>query len=117
MVDVPISETDLLSQVIDLAHLYGWKLAHFRPAMTKWGWRTAVSGDGKGFPDCVLVRPPRLIFAELKAEDGKLRPEQEEWLELLRECQRQAEPYGRLLMAEVYVWRPSQFDEIRGILE
>lgn len=101
-----ITEEKFLEQIISLARIYGWKVAHFRPAMTKWGWRTAVSGDGKGFPDCVLVKTGRMIFAELKSDTGKLSPEQVEWLRIL----------GLKMGIEVYIWRPSDFNDIVGIL-
>src|SRR5215813_9770420 len=35
------------------------------------GWRTAVSGDGAGFPDLLLVRAERLVVAELKVGRGQ----------------------------------------------
>jgi hypothetical protein len=72
--------------------------------MTANGWRTAVSGDGNGFPDCVLVKPGRLIFAELKTDSAKATcsPEQEEWLRLL----------GESGGCETFVWRPRHWDEI-----
>jgi hypothetical protein len=49
----------------------------------------------------VLVRPPRLIFAELKSESGQVRANQTEWLDVLR----------LLPAAETYLWRPSDWDE------
>jgi len=119
-----IKEADFQQQIIDLAHIYHWRVAHFRPAKTEHGWRTAVSGDGAGFPDCVLVRPPRLIFAELKAEKGVVSDKQQEWLDTLRGC---ATPLSftelgnnevliQSITPEVYLWRPAQFDEIVEIL-
>lgn len=102
---VTISEEYFFDQVVDLAHLYGWKVAHFRPARTKWGWRTAVSANGAGFPDCVFLRE-RVIYAELKSETGELSPEQYEWLATLAEA-------GQ----EVYLWKPSDFEEIQKVLE
>jgi len=100
-----ITEADFLSQVIDLAHIFSWKVAHFRPAMTKWGWRTAVAGDGAGFPDCVFARE-RIIWAELKTETGQPTLEQYEWLAALAEA-------GQ----EVYLWRPDDIGEIIGVLQ
>jgi hypothetical protein len=102
----PITENDFGKQILELARLLGWKSAHFRPAQTAHGWRTAVQGDGKGWPDWVLVRPPRIILAELKREQGKTSTEQDEWLALLRKCP----------TLEVYLWRPSELERIAEIL-
>jgi len=103
-----MKEQELLNAVIELAHLYGWLVAHFRPAQTMHGWRTAVSADGAGFPDCVMVHKEsgRVIYAELKSEEGKVSPEQQIWLETLAGCPRN----------EVYLWRPSDLDEIAKVL-
>jgi len=75
----------------------------------------------------VLVRPPRLIIAELKSLTGKLSPEQEVWIRDLRECVRQKminpvfylqewaiEVFPSL---EVYTWRPSDRDLIEALLK
>jgi hypothetical protein len=62
----PITEAAFLRQVLDLAKLRGWRTAHFRPAQTSRGWRTAVQGDGAGFPDLVLLRGGHMIVAEVK---------------------------------------------------
>jgi hypothetical protein len=105
-----ITESDFLKQVIDLAHIYGWKVAHFRPAMTARGWRTAVQADGAGFPDLVLVRD-RVIFAELKSDGGKLSVSQDTWLYRLVEAAKNMMGLG------VYVWRPSDFDGIVEVLK
>jgi hypothetical protein len=108
--DLP--ERVFTKQVIDLARWNGWRVAHFRPALTKGGrWVTAVQGDGAGFLDLVMVRGDRIIFAELKSADGKLRAEQERWyLALLAwsACLGTA--------ALVTVWRPTDWPEIEKIL-
>lgn len=102
----PISEDAFQSQVIDLARALGWKTAHFRPALTKSGnWITAVAGDGKGFPDLVLVRD-RVIFAELKRDTEKPSSAQRDWLDALERAG-----------VEVYVWRPADFDDIVEVLK
>ena len=75
-----MTEAQLQASVIELAQLLGWRVAHFRPARTEAGWRTAVAGDGKGFPDLLLTKRGYLLFAELKSARGRLSPEQEEWL-------------------------------------
>lgn len=100
------TEAGFQRAVLDLARLRKWHVAHFRPAMTKSGmWVTAVQADGKGFPDLVMVRGCRLIFAELKAEKGRVAPEQTEWLTRLMGAG-----------AECYIWRPRDWDSIAVIL-
>jgi hypothetical protein len=110
------SEADFTTAVIDLARLYGWRSLHIRPAQTARGWRTPVQGDGKGFPDLVLVRPPEIIFAELKTPRGRLSPEQGEWISSLAEVGirllRGRSPDFRPAF-DVYVWTPDQWDELR----
>jgi hypothetical protein len=88
--------------VVETARLAGWRCAHFRPARTDKGWRTPVTADGAGWPDLVLVRPPRILFVELKSETGQLRPNQTEWLDVLR----------LLPQVEVYLWRPGDWDTV-----
>lgn len=93
-------EADWQRKVIDTARLFNWRLAHFRPARTAKGWRTAFEGDA-GFPDLVLVRPPRIIFAELKRESAKPNVDQLLWLADLASSG-----------VESYVWSPAQWDEV-----
>lgn len=101
-----ITESAFQRQVLDLARLRGWRVAHFRPAQTAKGWRTAVSGDGAGFPDLILIRGPRLIVAELKrSRKEKVRPAQAEWLAAF-------EAAG----VPAFVWTPDDWTEIVEIL-
>lgn len=104
------TEAGFQAAVIRLAKVRGWTVAHFRTSRTvsKRGrvrYQTAVAADGTGFPDLVLVRGHRLLFAELKTDTGRLRAEQRAWLDQLEETE-----------AEVYVWRPRDFDEIVELL-
>lgn len=97
--------------VIDLAHTLGWRVAHFRTSMNARGhYMTAVSADGKGFPDLCMVRRGRVIFAELKAPDGVLSDSQKEWISEL-----ETHPADRP-SHEAYVWRPKDLDEIMRVL-
>jgi hypothetical protein len=94
-----VTEAELQAAVIDLAHVYGWKVAHFRPAQTAKGWRTPVGADGKGFPDLLMVRDADLLAIELKTERGMNTPEQEAWLRAFLPI--------ALLAA---VWRPAEWE-------
>ena len=104
----------LQGAIIELAHMYGWRVAHF-PSVLITGrnnrpyYATAVSAQGKGFPDLVLVRKDdRVIFVEVKGDGDRLRPEQEEWLADLRSAG-----------CEAYVWTPKDLerDEILVTLQ
>lgn len=100
-----LSERDFSLQVEDILNLYGWHFAHFRPARTVKGWRTAITGY-EGFPDYVAVRNGRLLFFELKSEKGKLTVAQEVWLDVLRMSAR----------CEVRLWYPEDLESIVLIL-
>ena len=86
------------SAVIAAAKLHGWMHYHTYDS------RRSVAG----FPDLVLVRGKRLIFAELKANDNS-HPSaaQQEWINAL----------VRTGSCEVYVWRPSNWDGVVELLK
>ena len=92
-----ISEKAFLLQVRELARYEGWLSYHT--------YRSTRSEPG--FPDLVLVRPPRVILAELKTDKGKLSADQRLWLDTLRRCSE----------VETYLWRPSDWDRIVGKLK
>lgn len=81
-----------------------------------------------GFPDLVLVRRERLIFAELKAEKGVVSGPQQEWLDALEVVAGAVAEAAAIAEAEdwpgtdvrpsveVYVWRPSDWPEIEVVL-
>ncbi|HXN62318.1 MAG TPA: hypothetical protein VN886_17875 [Acidimicrobiales bacterium] len=93
-----MTEVELQDLVIELAHLFGWRVAHFRPARTVDGWRTAVAADGADWPDLTLVRD-RIVFAELKSSRGKLHFQQRVWRDALTGAG-----------AEHYLWSPADWD-------
>ncbi len=100
-----MNEKQFEDQVIDLAHLNGFRVAHFTQAQVRPGvWATPVKADGKGFPDLVLVRD-RVIFAELKSDRGSVRIDQGIWAQSLTSAG-----------AEMYLWRPKDLEEIAAVL-
>lgn len=132
---VTISERDFQRQITDLAEILGWKWAHFRPAQTSKGWRTPVAGPlGAGWPDLVLARGRRLIFAELKRDGAnptetqrsvlatlaKLSPDEDSCdcglVKGVDTYHRNDCAYTRTTGVEVYVWRPASFDNITTVL-
>ena len=119
---LPLTERDFMRQVTELAELFGWQWAHFRPAMTTKGWRTAVSGPlGKGWPDLVLVRERdrRLIFAELKRDSTYPTPEQRAVMDVLRAVAGTISAFDDPMTdgyIETWIWRPRDFDEIERCL-
>ncbi len=102
---LPPEET-FLRQVIQLARLLGWRSFHCRPARTARGWRTPVQGDGKGFPDLILLKGTQIIVAELKAGKNKITREQQAWIAA-----------WKAVGARGFVWRPEDLYAIQAILE
>ena len=94
-----MSERELQSAVIEMAKLLGWRIMHQRPGRTLEGWRTAIEGH-PGWPDLVLLRPPRLLFVELKSKRGRIDFEQGTWLNALE----------TIAGVETYLWRPANWE-------
>ncbi len=110
-----MTEQELLDTLItdtrnrlSLAHLLHWRTAHFRPAMLQsGGYRTAVSGDGKGFPDLVFARVPRVVTMELKVRGNKLSDDQADWNNVLQDCR----------TFEHYIFYDDQLDVLAEVLK
>lgn len=60
-----------------------------------------------GYPDLTLVKPPRVIFAELKMPKGYPTKAQKEWGALLEACPG----------VSYYLWKPKDWDEILSVLQ
>lgn len=99
------SEASFLQQLRKYADLKGWRVYHTHDSRR----------SDEGFPDLVMVRGQRLVFAELKSATGRLRPEQQEWIVALQRAQH---PVDRMGHDEpgVYVWRPTDWDSIVEVL-
>ena len=87
-----ISEEDFMRSVIQIASDCAWAVYHTRDSRR----------SQAGFPDLTLVRSGEIIFAELKSQKGRIKKEQQEWLDRLREN-------GHV---DVYLWRPSDLQDI-----
>lgn len=101
--DGGLSEAAWQAQVVGLARLYDWRVYHppdNRPDRDRPG-RAGRQHVTPGYPDLTLVRGADLIFAELKAERGRVTADQGEWLMALEDAG-----------AETHVWRPSDFDDV-----
>lgn len=100
-----MTERQLLEAIRALAKRLDWLVYHTHDSRR----------SEPGFPDLVLVRGGRVIFAELKAQRGRVSPAQHVWLERLHETTETlaeavaASPadngyLGNLVT--VHVWRP-----------
>lgn len=89
---VALSERAFQELVLDLALTTGWMAYHT--------WLSMHSE--RGFPDLVLVRPPSVLFVELKRERGKLSLAQRGWQLMLAAC----------AGVEYHEWRPSDWPAI-----
>jgi hypothetical protein len=109
-----LTEQAFQRQVCDLAELHGWAWVHAARVTVQRPRRglppityteTPLKGPlGRGWPDLTLVRE-RVVYAELKADDGRMSPEQVEVRERLRDAD-----------AEWYCWRPRDWSEIVAVL-
>lgn len=115
-----MKESDFASWLEELLDLYGYYWVHFRPARVQRGgqeiYETPFTGH-KGFPDYVMVRNGRLIFAEIKSEKGRVSPEQQEWIDVLNLLNRKRLRMNMMSPVEVYLWRPDDRDSIEEILK
>jgi hypothetical protein len=102
-----VTEADYQSRVTDYAERRKWAWVHFRPGRTAKGWRTPVSGPiGEGWPDLILVRPPRLVILELKSARGRPSAAQKAVLALL----------GQVPGIEVMLAGPADWDRVMELL-
>lgn len=93
-----MTEAQLQDAIVTTARLLGWLVYHTFDSRH----------SAAGFPDLVLVRRDRLIFAELKSEKGRLSRDQDAWLAALQDTRR----------VTVAVWLPRdwQSGEIEAVL-
>lgn len=104
------SEAAFQQALTNMATAFGWRWYHTHRS----------DRSPPGFPDLVLVRGPRLIFAELKAEKGVVSGAQQEWLDALAmvaaEIACAIDQPGLKVGLEVHVWRPDDWAELEAAL-
>lgn len=90
----------------------GWKAHHVTDS------RRVLMGD-TGAPDWWLARWGKLVVVELKREDGKLSPEQREWLDAMGWLGEQDQWDQLLGFPRLTVWviRPSSLNRFLEVLE
>lgn len=79
-----LTEAAFQRRVIGLARAYDWRIYHApdnRPAGKSGRAQRMADRTAVGFPDLLLIRPGRLVVAELKTRTGKIGPGQREWLD------------------------------------
>ena len=86
------TEADFQAKVLELAKVCGWLAYHTFDSRR----------SQPGFPDLVLVRPPQIVFVELKSARGAVRYEQAVWIAALSAC---TDVTTRL-------WRPADWDDL-----
>lgn len=102
-----VSEAVFQQQVVELATICGWTCLHVRRSIGRRGGKQAyqTTTSIKGWVDLLIWRPGQIIAVELKSEKGRLTEEQ-------RECLAGLAAAG----VPVYVWRPSDFEELARVL-
>jgi hypothetical protein len=118
-----MTEREFQDAIVELAHLWGWRVFHARAAGTNKGWRTPIAYDGKGYPDLTLIHPKgHIVFAEIKRETGSTTSdEQKAWAETLTECTNEINKWlAASAVGEDRVfyrmWRPRDGDDIVTVL-
>lgn len=95
LLDSLLTEKEFQVQVVEVARACGWHWYHSHDSRR----------SPAGFPDLVLVRGDRLIFAELKRESGRVTEAQRDWIDALS-----GGPWTAC------VWRPSDWETITAML-
>jgi hypothetical protein len=90
-------EKVFMGEITKLAGLTGWLCYHTYDSRR----------SNPGFPDLVMVKRPKVIFAELKSASGKLSAKQPKWKDVLEACPG----------ISYYLWTPQHWQEITRVLQ
>lgn len=105
------TEEEFQALVVDLARRHGW-MVHYTADWVHRLIRADMDNrkrsrdwPDRGFPDLILMKPPRLLIVENKSRMGRLNPGQAEWIAGLRACG-----------VDVRLWRPADEVDIVDVL-
>lgn len=96
-----LTEDDWQGQVVDIAKRHRWRIMHLPQFMFRRRGALMIPG----WPDLVLIKGTRVVFAELKAARGVVSPEQRAVLTALAAS-------GN----EVALWRPADLADVMAVL-
>ena len=87
LVDGKLSEEQWQRQVEGALDAFGWWYFHIPPTVLVCPHGTRIyRGIRKGIPDICAIRPPYMIWLELKTERGHVSAEQKRVMDMLRAC-------------------------------
>lgn len=106
LVDVPFpTEAKYQERIVKEAEDHGWLVCHVRRSLVNGRWLTNTSSPG--FPDLVLVKPPLVVFLELKrSRKERPTPAQVQWISAIQQCS----------TVEAYVASPEDLVEVLALL-
>lgn len=100
-----LAERHFLLWVLELAQTFGWRCHHSPDSPDARKLPRGRRGEylvDPGCPDIIAVRPPRVLFIEVKSSRGRLRRGQQEWRAELLQCPG----------VQLHLWRPG--DELKA---
>jgi hypothetical protein len=101
----PLSEMEWQLKVVRFAQEHGWDWLHIPRSRVGKVWLTRADGTlAKGWYDLLLIRGTVVLGVELKAANGKLRPDQ---ITVHQRCS------GAI---ESFVWFPGDWNEVQSVL-
>lgn len=125
------NELAFQSRVVGLFRVYGFERIFHAPAGGHLGRVSREQiPEGRGFPDLLAIKGPRLVVAELKAsarlcKANNLRPGQWDWLQAFAgvgigiAISDRASGWTKASVApsvEAYLWSPEDWDTIQDVI-